>query len=1389
MKRQKVILFITVLLASLSLIAQPEKSIHLSKAGTLKDSINSADMQTVSKLTLTGMVDARDFAFMRDSLTKLDTLNIRDVTIGAFSGKNILFEFFREYNANEIPDFAFYYNKAIKEIILPTSIKSIGENAFRNSALKKVIIPNSVQSIEEFAFSGTDAEYMFLSGALDKIEMGGIEFQKTKAIYFPATAPVDISGSSMTFLYRSSCVLYVPKGFSSNFLSDSDWSKFKEIKELDGVSIEDSTYLLNKDSSSISYTVLSNSKWSASSDQDWVKIIYDNKQTGIDNFEIRIPENTDTLIRYATVTITPDTGAIKTLHISQGGSNAYFKKSSYPKTIDGTKDTTIVLKIESNTTWKVTSAYSTFPLLMDEGTYIGNDSITITFLKNETNVSRIAGISFRFEDNDIHGKTLDITQTPGTTELVSVSDSTVALPFTNYGWESVDVEVYSDLDLTIEDNTDWLKGSLTRWEDHYTLTLNTLGEESETALTGIISLIADGITYKTITVTQEPGCYFCNKLDTVYLTERQIIDGKLVNYIYHFPKFRYQPDWLQSYTECISHDLDCFTTIYAELNSSNTTRIGSIRLYSSYSYKTATIVQPPTTESLLSVSRQSFNIPAQNFVLKPLVISNIDWTATSDQPWIKITDGNEGTGCDSIIFITTENTTYNQRTGDITVSGEGVVDQIITITQEAAPKPLPLTISPSEITFASEPDSLQSVTVKTNTEWSATASQTWLSISTTDSSILVIADTNTIASNRYATITVKNADAITETISVKQNGTTESMNYFYSIFDGDTICFSTGTTFSNAIISTTSWEAVVGDEWLSISPNSGVGDTTMSWINYDLTVSANPNVYARYSTLSFFVDGKSQRTFVVKQEAGIPELKVSSNSIELNNKADSTSITINASTNWTAISEQEWLTIEKTNDNTIIISANINNSTNKRFATILVEDSKGNTELITVTQNATGCISLSDTLFTTLDIETVLEVIVKSNENWYSTETCPWITTISDSAGTGNNDTLRLHIAQNTTNESRTDIVFISALECPADDYYKKIKIIQETAPKLTISSDSVELNNKADSTSITINASTNWTAISEQEWLTIEKTNDNTIIISANINNSTNKRFATILVEDSKGNTELITVTQNATGCISLSDTLFTTLDIETVLEVIVKSNENWYSTETCPWIATISDSAGTGNNDTLRLHIAQNTTNESRTDIVFISALECPADDYYKKIKIIQETAPKLTVSSDSIELNNKANSTANITVNSNTVWTAVSNQEWLDININDNTIEVFATENTTTESRVATISISANGINDKLISIIQTPEQLTGLENTGAIIVSPNPAKEYFKINITDKAFIQLMNTVGRTVYEKNIKGEELIPTKSIPAGAYILRITKNNSIETTTLIIKQ
>ncbi len=154
---KNILLSLLFVLSFTILTGQVSKSIHLTNAGTLSTELSSEELNSVTNLTITGNIDARDFKTMRDLMPVLAEIDLTDVTIIEVRGagldrSNACGEF---YPANVFPYDAFGYKGTLTTILLPSSITSIGYSAFAGcDGLSSIILTSSITEIGGSAFDG-----------------------------------------------------------------------------------------------------------------------------------------------------------------------------------------------------------------------------------------------------------------------------------------------------------------------------------------------------------------------------------------------------------------------------------------------------------------------------------------------------------------------------------------------------------------------------------------------------------------------------------------------------------------------------------------------------------------------------------------------------------------------------------------------------------------------------------------------------------------------------------------------------------------------------------------------------------------------------------------------------------------------------------------------------------------------------------------------------------------------------------------------------------------------------------------------------------------------------------------------------------------------------------
>ena len=191
------------------------------------------------KLLKSGNVVALTSNAWKNTVTMPIKIKVADIELfvtsvaskGFFSTSGNLTAIVIPESLREIGNFAFSYSE-ISSISLPQNLKTIGDYAFNNCKnLKEILIPNSVTKLGDHAFDGCSR--------LERIQMPSIDVwndalkgcKGLKEIKFTSTTAPKVLGNvkSWESLYDRVKIL-VPRGGKTNFAKHAVWGKFKEIE-------------------------------------------------------------------------------------------------------------------------------------------------------------------------------------------------------------------------------------------------------------------------------------------------------------------------------------------------------------------------------------------------------------------------------------------------------------------------------------------------------------------------------------------------------------------------------------------------------------------------------------------------------------------------------------------------------------------------------------------------------------------------------------------------------------------------------------------------------------------------------------------------------------------------------------------------------------------------------------------------------------------------------------------------------------------------------------------------------------------------------------------------------------------------------------------------------
>lgn len=156
---KQVLFFVFFVCSNLFLHATMLKTVSIS-AGGLSTALTATEKTSITELTITGTIDARDVKIIRDNITNLTVLNISATTINSYTGTAGTDVLSTTYPANELPKNSFRKSdftgkSTLKTVILPGSITSIGDKAFEGCiGITGLTMPETVKTIGLFTFYG-----------------------------------------------------------------------------------------------------------------------------------------------------------------------------------------------------------------------------------------------------------------------------------------------------------------------------------------------------------------------------------------------------------------------------------------------------------------------------------------------------------------------------------------------------------------------------------------------------------------------------------------------------------------------------------------------------------------------------------------------------------------------------------------------------------------------------------------------------------------------------------------------------------------------------------------------------------------------------------------------------------------------------------------------------------------------------------------------------------------------------------------------------------------------------------------------------------------------------------------------------------------------------------
>ncbi len=128
-----------------------------------------------------------------------------------------------------------FSGSSITSLLIPPSVTSIGRGAFAGSALKEIVLPDKLTGIYEGMFQNCHSlTTLYLGSATEFIGDFAFDESDISDIFLPATIPPVATANAFVNHKKpmaENCTLHVPKGTKKAYTNHSKWGIFNKIEE------------------------------------------------------------------------------------------------------------------------------------------------------------------------------------------------------------------------------------------------------------------------------------------------------------------------------------------------------------------------------------------------------------------------------------------------------------------------------------------------------------------------------------------------------------------------------------------------------------------------------------------------------------------------------------------------------------------------------------------------------------------------------------------------------------------------------------------------------------------------------------------------------------------------------------------------------------------------------------------------------------------------------------------------------------------------------------------------------------------------------------------------------------------------------------------------------
>lgn len=418
------------------------------------------------------------------------------------------------------------------------------------------------------------------------------------------------------------------------------------------------------------------------------------------------------------------------------------------------------------------------------------------------------------------------------------------------------------------------------------------------------------------------------------------------------------------------------------------------------------------------------------------------------------------------------------------------------------------------------------------------------------------------------------------------------------------------------------WTVSTVDAWITIAPSQGEGEQEI-----EIKLTANDQPEARTGSVTIKGDkSKSELTLGVTQFGVGYDFEVAETSFEISSLAATKDITITTNDEWTAVSDQDWVTLSATEGKGSAktqLTITENKTTLEREATITLQGKNSQTKHVKVKQ-AGKYLTLNTESLNFATSADSKKFTVDTDGSFEISDDASWIST------SVNGNEVTVMVTENTNTTTRSGKVTVKLTSLTSGSLEKEVSIYQSatdiTAPELSRNTININSASATEYFNIT-DTNDDWTIESNMSWIEVSPSsgsgNRSNIAVTISENRTPDSRSGKITVRGVKSQvTKTITVTQEGKYLQISKDNMSFTAEGGSEV-VTVTTDGTFTSRKSDSWITV------TTSGNKLTVTAAANTNSSSRSGTVTVELTNLSSGSLSSTITVSQSGTSDISIS----------------------------------------------------------------------------------------------------------------------------------------------------------------